>query len=299
LTTGLTLSAAGLLSGTPTQFGNFPVTVQATDGNGCTGIGSTYTLVIDPATCATVAGSISGTTTAAQNVATNSTITFTGTGGIPNYTFTYNISVNGGPVGATQTISTTGGSNVATVAQSNAVPGTYTYNLLSVMDGNSCVQTPAPSGSATITVVVGSPDMTTSHFFNTTQIAGGGLIDEVVAIRNVGTVATSAPVTFNVTNYAPITGLTASQNPNPTATIGFTTYTLDNANWTFNPATGIFTSNAGVFINPGTTRFIGVRINRIAGANGSVTQTVTIDGGTGGGETPVLNNSISNNLLKN
>jgi len=299
LPTGLTLSATGVLSGTPTQFGSFPITVQVTDGSGCVGISSTYPLVIDPATCATVAGSISGTITAAQNAATNSIITFTGTGGVPDYTFTYNISVNGGPVGTTQTVSTTGGNNVATVAQSNAVPGTYTYNLLSVTDGNSCVQSPAPSGSATITVVVGSPDMTTSHFFNTTQIGTGGVVEEVVAIRNVGTVATSAPVSFSVTNYAPITGLTVSQNPNPTVTIGFTTYTLDNANWTFNPTTGTFTSNPGVFINQGTTRYIGVRINRAAGANGGVTQTVTIAGGTGGGETPALNNSISNNLLKN
>ena len=242
-----------------------------------------------------VTGTASGTATVLQNPVTTSTITFTGNGGAANYTFTYNI--NGG---ATQTISTTGGSNVVTVIQSNATTGTFTYNLLSVTDANGCTGTLSAPPSATITVVsVGTPDLTCSQFFTTTQIATGGIIDEVVAIRNVGTVPTSAPVAFTVTNYAPITGLTVTQTPNPTVTIGFTTYTTDNANWTFNPVTGTFTSNAGVFINPGATKFIGVRINRAAGANGATTHTVTIPGGTGGGETSVLNNSISNNLLKN
>ena len=46
LPTGISLSSAGVLSGTPTQSGTFPITVKATDANGCTGKGPTYTLVI-------------------------------------------------------------------------------------------------------------------------------------------------------------------------------------------------------------------------------------------------------------
>src|SRR4029077_3969228 len=46
LPTGLPPSAAGLLSGTPTQTGTFPIVVTVTDGNGCTGTGPTYNLVI-------------------------------------------------------------------------------------------------------------------------------------------------------------------------------------------------------------------------------------------------------------
>ncbi|HEX3069057.1 MAG TPA: putative Ig domain-containing protein, partial [Thermoanaerobaculia bacterium] len=46
LPAGITLSSAGVLSGAPTQTGSFPITVKATDANGCTGIGATYTLVI-------------------------------------------------------------------------------------------------------------------------------------------------------------------------------------------------------------------------------------------------------------
>jgi uncharacterized repeat protein (TIGR01451 family) len=43
---GLTLASNGTLSGTPTQPGSFPITVTATDANGCPGTGATYTVVI-------------------------------------------------------------------------------------------------------------------------------------------------------------------------------------------------------------------------------------------------------------
>ena len=46
LPTGLTLAASGLLAGTPTQTGSFPITVRVTDTNGCTGTSATYPLSI-------------------------------------------------------------------------------------------------------------------------------------------------------------------------------------------------------------------------------------------------------------
>ena len=46
LPTGLSLSTAGVLSGTPTQTGSLPITVKVTDSNGCTGIRLTYNLNI-------------------------------------------------------------------------------------------------------------------------------------------------------------------------------------------------------------------------------------------------------------
>jgi len=146
----------------------------------------------------------------------------------------------------------------------------------------------------------GTPDLTTSQFFSTTQIAPGGTIDEMISIRNVGLVATPAPIVFTLTNYAAITGLSATLPGVPSLTIGFTTYTLSNTNWTVTttPSALTFTSNPGFSINPGATAFVGVRITRTAGANGTVTHSSTITGGTGGGETKVNNNSISNALLK-
>ena len=46
---GLSLASSGVLSGTPSQSGTFNFTVQATDANGCSGVGATYTLVINAA----------------------------------------------------------------------------------------------------------------------------------------------------------------------------------------------------------------------------------------------------------
>ena len=246
-----------------------------------------------------VAGAISGTATASQNSSTTSTITFTGSGAPAgaNYTFTY--TVNGGPA---QMVSTTGGSTVVTVAQSNALLGTFTYTLTAVSDNiTGCPGAVTPPNQATVTVVNGVPDLTNSQFFSTTQIAAGGTVQEVIGIRNVGTVATSGQIVFTVTNYSPITGLSAASNNAASVTIGFTTYTLSNANWTIvsNASSLTFTSNAGFVINAGATAFVGVTISRAAGSNGSVTHSATITPGTGGGETPTNNNSISNTLLKN
>lgn len=46
LPAGMTLSSSGVLGGTPTVTGSFPVTVRVTDGNGCTGVGPAYPLSI-------------------------------------------------------------------------------------------------------------------------------------------------------------------------------------------------------------------------------------------------------------
>ena len=186
-----------------------------------------------------------------------------------------------------------GTSNIFTLASSLSPTAT-------VNDQNGTNQ----SADAQLTVT-GTPDLTASQIFTTTQVAAGGVIDQVVAIRNVGASPTSAPTVFNVTTYSALSGLTVSSNANPTVVIGFTTYNLDNANWTFNPGTGDFTSNAGVFVQPGVggVRYLGVRITRGVspnqGSNGTVNQTITIVNGTGGGETPTNNNTINNSLQKN
>jgi hypothetical protein len=46
LPAGLTLSSGGVLSGVPSVTGTFPIVVTVTDANGCTGTGTTYTLLI-------------------------------------------------------------------------------------------------------------------------------------------------------------------------------------------------------------------------------------------------------------
>ncbi|MFD2571789.1 putative Ig domain-containing protein [Spirosoma soli] len=50
LPTGLSLTSTGVLSGTPSQSGSFPITVRATDANGCVGVGPTYSLTVSSST---------------------------------------------------------------------------------------------------------------------------------------------------------------------------------------------------------------------------------------------------------
>jgi len=90
LPSGLSLSSAGVLSGTPLVPGSFPITVKVTDANGCTGIGATYTLVI---ACQTITVTNPATTSSVFNTAlvpANFTFTQTGVGTHTPANFTIN-----------------------------------------------------------------------------------------------------------------------------------------------------------------------------------------------------------------
>ncbi len=80
LPAGVTFSS-GVLSGTPTQTGNFPIIITATDKNGCAG-SKNYTLTIS---CPTI--TVNPATISAGTVGTVYNQTFTQTGGMGNVTF--------------------------------------------------------------------------------------------------------------------------------------------------------------------------------------------------------------------
>src|SRR5262249_44051464 len=120
--TGMTLnSATGVLSGTPTQTGSFPITVTVTDSNGCSGTSTTYTLVI---TCPTV------------------TVTRNGGGSFPP---------------ATYNNAYTGQSSASSVRPNNSP--TYTYNVsagalptgLSLSSAGAISGTPTATGTFNFT----------------------------------------------------------------------------------------------------------------------------------------------------
>jgi hypothetical protein len=80
----VTLATNGTLSGTPTQSGSFTVTVKVTDGNGCTGIGVPYPLVINPAACVLT---LSPATLPSTSLGVPYSETITASGGTAPYTF--------------------------------------------------------------------------------------------------------------------------------------------------------------------------------------------------------------------
>ncbi|MGH9803351.1 MAG: beta strand repeat-containing protein, partial [Blastocatellia bacterium] len=131
LPAGITF-VAGVLSGTPTQTGNFPIAVIATDSNGCTGIRN-YTLVINcpaiTANPATLPNGFVGISYGNQ--------TLSATGGIAPYTFT--VSAGALPGGLTISGSTLSGTPTA--------GGTFNFTLQAA-DGNGC------AGTRSYTVII-------------------------------------------------------------------------------------------------------------------------------------------------
>lgn len=107
------------------------VLVNFTDINGCSAASET----VFPVTVHTLpTATIGGATSVCLNSA-SPLITFTGSNGSAPYTFFYNI--NGG---APQTITTVSGNSIA-ISVPTSIDGTFTYNLISVSDANSCSQT--------------------------------------------------------------------------------------------------------------------------------------------------------------
>jgi hypothetical protein len=144
LPTGITLTPAGLLAGTPTVSGSFPITITATDINACTGsqaytlvIGSPtqVTIVIIPSSRTIVVGT-SSTLSVRINIpqATNTIVTLTSSNPAiasvpPTVTIlanqtSANFSVTGVSVGGPVTIT------AALPPSFNAVPATATINVV-------------------------------------------------------------------------------------------------------------------------------------------------------------------------
>ncbi|MBP6821870.1 MAG: putative Ig domain-containing protein, partial [Acidobacteria bacterium] len=157
LPTGVTLATDGKLSGTPMQFGNFPITVKATDSNNCSGTGATYTLVVS---CQSLSVFNPAVTTAM--VGTPFSQNFTHTGGLGTVTFTTNNSAL--PPGLTLNPN---GMLSGTPTQA----GSFTFTV-SIADGNNCGVSGLP-----YTLVV-SPGTTTARVIRAAGASGnpGGVV---------------------------------------------------------------------------------------------------------------------------
>ncbi|MGE5715335.1 MAG: beta strand repeat-containing protein [Acidobacteriota bacterium] len=207
LPTGLTLSAAGVLSGTPTQTGTFPITVKATDANGCTGTGAVYPLVVS---CQTITVTDPATTTGTANTAFSQT--FTQSGGIGTVTF----SLASGTLPAGLNLAANGTLS-GTPTQTGSFPIT-----VKATDANSCTGT-----GATYTLAIG-PKLTAKAYTDVgnTQLAGGVV----------------APVTPSVSVVAVSSGDTSDTTITYAVTVGPTHGTLTAFNST---GTFLYTPNAG------------------------------------------------------
>src|SRR5207302_1399030 len=184
LPTGLTLASNGTLSGTPTQTGSFPITVRATDSNGCTGDGTTYTLVIS---CQAITVTNPATTTGTVNTAFSQNFTAGNTIGAVTFTTASTL-----PTGLSLS---TAGVLSGTPTQSGSFP-----IVVTATDGNGC------SGSGpTYTLVISCQTITVSNPVTTSSPAGTPLSINFTPTDAIGT------ATFTTASTLP-TGLTLATN---------------------------------------------------------------------------------------
>jgi len=127
LPAGLTLSSAGVLSGTPSAFGDFSFTIRATDSNNCF-MERAYTLHINPP-CGTIAISPDSLPNGFQGTAYSGTVT--AIGGTAPYGFT----LTGGVLPNGIALSTAGA-----LTGTPTAAGTYTFTITAT-DANGCMGT--------------------------------------------------------------------------------------------------------------------------------------------------------------
>ena len=130
LPTGLILTPAGLLAGTPTAAGSFTVTIRGTDANGCFAT-ITYTIVIaaapvPPAVCPAISFTPATLPDGTTGVAYSQT--FTGSGGTAPYS--YGVTVGVLPAGLTLTAA-------GVLAGTPTTPGTTAFTIRGT-DANGC-----------------------------------------------------------------------------------------------------------------------------------------------------------------
>ncbi|HXH91482.1 MAG TPA: putative Ig domain-containing protein, partial [Thermoanaerobaculia bacterium] len=172
LPTGLTLHAAtGILDGTPTQAGNFPIVVTATDSNGCTGTGATYTLHI---TCNVITVTPPGVTSGTAGVNFDQAFSQSGGNGTINWTETGDTL----PAGIVLD-STTGHLHGSTTS-------TGSFNItVTATDANGC------SGSTPYTLTINCQTVTVTNPAQTSVQAGTTLDVVFTASGILGTVTWS------------------------------------------------------------------------------------------------------------
>jgi PA domain/Bacterial Ig-like domain (group 3)/Subtilase family/Putative Ig domain/Secretion system C-terminal sorting domain/PKD-like domain/HYR domain/Ig-like domain CHU_C associated len=203
LPTGLTLSPTGIISGTPTQTGSFPISVTATDAV-CPGATINYTLVVQP-----------------PLLTINDITQNEGNSGPTTFSFTVSLSAPAGPGGVTFDIATA--DNTATIANNDYVAKSLTSQTI-------------PAGSLTYTFDVAvngdvAVETDENFFVNVTNVTGaivsdgqglGTISNDDFDVPTITTLASSlnpscfgSAVTFTAT-------VTSAGNPVTVGTVTFT-----------------------------------------------------------------------------
>lgn len=217
LPAGLTLTAAGLLAGTPTTAGSTTITIRATDANGCL-VERPYTIVIvtPPGTCPAI--TLSPTVLANGTVGTPYLQNITASGGTAPYVFT----TNGATIPAGLVLSTGGvlsGTPTAAVPQTFTVRGTDSLGCfalatftVTIVESGVVPPPPIPPTPGTcpaITLFPATlPAAVVGSAYSQTFTASGGTAPYVFT-----TTAANLPAGLSLTSAGVLAGTPASATP--------------------------------------------------------------------------------------
>lgn len=245
LPTGLTLSQAGVLAGTPQGSGAFPVTVTATDAYGLTGA-QAYTLVVNDANPVAVDDSATG----AANQAVTVPVTTNDTAGGP----ITSIAISQAPAHGTATVS---GLNVVYTPAANFF-GTDTLRYTATGPGGS-------SNPATLTLTIAAGPVPTVIAHKATVVAGKPVTIHVAEGAANGPFTAAAVVSQPASGSVSVQGTDLVYTPalDASGDVSFS-YTLSNAFGTSQPA------QVTVTVNP-------VPIAQALSASGVSGQAVQVD----------------------
>ena len=157
LPTGLTLSSAGVLSGTPTVSGVYTFTVTATDSSGCTG-SQNYSLTINCPTISLSPGGSNPQVLTAGTVGTSYTQTITASGAENSFTF----SKTSGTLPTGLSLSSAG-----VLSGTPTASGTYTFTVTAT-DSSGCTGTQNYSLTMNCPIITVSPATLPNEVFNAT-----------------------------------------------------------------------------------------------------------------------------------
>ncbi|WP_426702276.1 putative Ig domain-containing protein [Rhodanobacter sp. Col0626] len=215
LPAGISLSSAGLLSGTPTAAGTFNVTVEATDGHGFTGT-QNYALSVSAASLTLTPATLSAAT--AESAYSQS---FSASGGTAPYT--YSISSGALPAGLNLVA---GG----VLSGTPTVAGSFTFSVR-VTDGSTGVGAPF-TATRSYTLVVNAPGISVAPGSLSNPQAGAVYSQQLTASGGNGTYA------FTVSAGALPGGLSLGSNgllsgtPAAAGSFGFTVTATDGLGFT-------------------------------------------------------------------